>query len=98
MKKYLYEKTQTYIESESILFFRLSPLLLLKIVPNECFDELFDENENYNFILNRSTPLNTNDKFYNEKQMILLLWDHIFSDVEIKEVFICLYIIIIIIV
>lgn len=86
LKKYLYEKSQTYIESESILFYRLAPLLLLKIIPNECFDELLDENDNnYSFVLDRST-LNTDDKYYNEKHMILLLIDHIFTEMEIKEV------------
>lgn len=84
LKKYLYKKSNDFIDSESVLFYRLSSLLLLQIIPNECYLSLFDEDEKYLFIL--SNKIDNNDKKYNEKELILLLWNHIYNNIEIKEV------------
>lgn len=84
LKKYLYKKSNDFIDSESVLFYRLSSLLLLQITPNECYLSLFDEDEKYLFIL--SNKIDKNDKKYNEKELILLLWNHIYNNIEIKEV------------
>lgn len=84
LKKYLYKKSNDFIDSESVLFYRLSSLLLLQIIPNECYLSLFDEDEKYLFIL--SNKIDKNDKKYNEKELILLLWNHIYNNIEIKEV------------
>lgn len=84
LKKYLYKKSNDFIDSESVLFYRLSSLLLLQIIPNECYLSLFNEDEKYLFIL--SNKIDNNDKKYNEKELILLLWNHIYNNIEIKEV------------